>query len=207
MVMNRRQILTTAAASLAVSASMGPASADNPMPTELREAIERQPFAPVLGNLQGDITLTEFFDYNCPVCKTLPPLFQKLLASDPNLRIVLREWPVIRPESESVAKISLATLKQGKYWQFHHAMMAHKGRADEASALAVAEAAGLDMAKLKRDRDGKDIMSHIYHSMDLGDHMMLAGTPSFIAGNSGAFGRQSLSDLQALVKQARIDLS
>ena len=62
------------------------------------------------------------------------------------------------------------------------------------------------MAKLKRDRDSREVIEHIYHSMDLADHMMLAGTPTFIAGNGGAFGDQSLADLQALVKQARKDL-
>lgn len=204
--LNRRHLIlgTLAASLLRPSASL---AQDNPMPEELRQAIERQPFSPVLGNPKGNITLTEFFDYNCPICRTVPPLLQALISQDKQLRIVLREWPVIRPDSEVLARISLATLKQGKYWQFHHQMLSEQGRRGEKAAMATAETLGLDMAKLKRDMDGSDVSGHISQSMDLGDHMGLTGTPTFIAGHTGAFGRQSLDELKALVATARRQLS
>lgn len=104
------------------------------MPPELRDAIERQPFSPVLGNPKGDVTLTEFFDYNCPHCRTSVPVIRKLIGDDPHLRVVLREWPVYGEGSEFCARASLASLKQGKYWQFHSGLMAIRGRAEEASA-------------------------------------------------------------------------
>lgn len=204
--LNRRHLIlgTFAASILRPSVSLAD---DNPMPDELRQAIERQPFSPVLGNPKGNITLTEFFDYNCPICRTVPPLLQALIAQDKQLRIVLREWPVIRPDSEVLARISLATLKQGKYWQFHHEMLSEKGRRGEKAAMDTVEKLGLDMAKLKRDMDGTDVSGHINQSLELGDHMGLTGTPTFIAGNTGAFGRQSLSELKALVSTARQQLS
>jgi protein-disulfide isomerase len=191
-----------AAACLAPSAH----AQDNPMPPELREAIERQPFAPVLGNAKGNITLTEFFDYNCPYCRAGFPDLRRLIGEDPELRVVYREWPIFGEDSLAASQVSLATLKQGKYWDFHSAMMESKGRAAAATALRVAEKAGLDMAKLKRDMQSDDVMGHIDHSIALGDHMGLAGTPTFIAGHGGLFGKQSLQDLRALVAQARADL-
>ncbi|MBJ2153407.1 MULTISPECIES: DsbA family protein [Paracoccaceae] len=180
---------------------------DNPMPPELRDAIERQPFSPVLGNSKGDVTLTEFFDYNCPHCRTSVPVIRKLIGDDPHLRVVLREWPVFGESSEFCARASLASVKQGKYWQFHSGLMAIRGRAEEASAMRVAQEVGLDLAKLRRDMRSADVEGHIAQSMALGDHMGLMGTPTFIAGNDALFGKKSGSELKQLVAQARKDLA
>ncbi|MFE3839028.1 DsbA family protein [Pseudogemmobacter sonorensis] len=179
----------------------------NPMPEELREAIERQPFSPVLGNARGDVTLTEFFDYNCPHCRTTVPVIRRLIAGDPGLRVVLREWPIFGAGSEFCARASLAALKQRKYWEFHSSLMAIRGRAEEASAMKVAAEVGLDTGRLRRDMDSADVAGHIAQSMALGDHMGLMGTPTFIAGNGGLFGKQSRADLRRLIAQARKDLS
>lgn len=180
---------------------------DNPMPPELRDAIERQPFSPVLGNSKGDVTLTEFFDYNCPHCRTSVPVIRKLIGDDPHLRVVLREWPVFGESSEFCARASLASVKQGKYWQFHSGLMAIRGRAEEASAMRVAQEVGLDLAKLRRDMRSADVEGHIAQSMALGDHMGLMGTPTFIAGNDALFGKRSGFELRDLVARARRDLS
>ncbi|MDQ2067954.1 DsbA family protein [Xinfangfangia sp. CPCC 101601] len=200
--LTRRNLLLTASAAGLVAATPVLAN-DNEMPAELREAIERQPFSPVLGNPKGDVTLTEFFDYNCPICREVPPLLQKLIAGDKNLRIVLREWPVLRPSSEELARVSLASLKQKKYWQMHHGLLSAKRGLNIDAALRIAGDLGLDTAQLKRDMNSDDVSGHIWQSMDLGDHMGLSGTPTFIAGNDGRFGRQSLAELQQLIAIAR----
>ena len=179
---------------------------DNPMPEVLREALERQGDAPVLGNPGGDITLTEFFDYNCPFCRQTVPVLQRLIQGDPHLRVVFREWPIFGEGSLFAARASLAALQQGKYWQFHAALMQIRGRAEEASVLRTAGKVGLDSARLRKDMESEKVLAHIEHSMALADHMELAGTPTFIAGNDGLFGRQTLKDLQKLVEQARADL-
>ncbi len=185
----------------------GFARADNPpMPPELREAIERQPFAPVFGNPQGDITLTEFFDYNCPYCRKGYPDLVALIREDAKLRVVLREWPIFGEDSLAATRVSLATLRQGGYAAFHASMMAVKGRAGEALALRVAREGGLDLDRIRADMRSAEVEGHIERSMALGDHMALAGTPTYIAGNGGAFGHQRLKDLRALVAQARKEM-
>ena len=179
---------------------------DNPMPEELRRAIEREGDPVVLGNPEGDITLTEFFDYNCPFCRETVPVLQGLIQSDPQLRVVFREWPIFGEGSLFAARASLASLAQGGYWQFHAELMKIRGRVEEAPVLRAAKKVGLDMARLRKDMESDRVLAHIDHSMALADHMGLAGTPTFIAGNDGLFGRQARGDLQALVKQARAEL-
>lgn len=178
-------------------------SSPPPMPPELRDAIERQPFSPVLGNPNGNLTLTEFFDYNCPVCKNVPAILQKLIAADKDLRIVLREWPVLAESSEMAARASLASLKQDKYWQFHQQLMSISGQLKEASIMRAADRVGLDRARLTKDMQSDEVSEHIWQSLDLGDHMGLSGTPTFIAGNDGAFGHQTYAQLKELISQAR----
>ena len=142
--LTRRLILARAGATAALGAL--PASAaerDNPMPEDLRRSLERDPTAPVLGNGGGNITLSEFFDYNCQYCRKMLPLMSQLVREDPQLRLVYREWPVFGADSEFAAKASLASLQQGKYWQFHAALMSMKGRAEEASVMRIARQVGL----------------------------------------------------------------
>ena len=131
---------------------------------------------------------------------------QRLIGEDPKLRVVFREWPVFGEGSFFAAKASLAALQQGKYWPFHNALMAMKGRAEEASVLRIARQTGLDVGKLQADMEKRAILDQIYETMDLADTMMLTGTPTFIAGHEASFGKLGLADLKALVAQARQDL-
>lgn len=175
----------------------------NPMPDALRRAIERDPNAPVLGNPKGDITLTEFFDYNCPHCKRMVPVMQKLIGADAGLRVVFREWPVFGSGSEFAARAALAALGQGKYWPVHSGLMAMRGRAEEASVMRVVRKLGLDERKLRADMNSKRVSDHIATSFELADHMSLVGTPTLIAGDEAVFGYQTEADLRALVARAR----
>lgn len=196
----------TALAMLAATATAPvPALAQrtNPMPERLRRDLERDPNAPLLGNPKGDITLTEFFDYNCPHCRKMVPIMQQLIASDPKLRVVFREWPVFGEGSVFAARAALASLPQGKYWAMHSGLMTMRGRAEKASVLRVARAVGLDIAKLEQDMQGEAVNAHIDRSMELADHMGLIGTPTLIAGDEAVFGQNSLAELQALVARAR----
>ena len=206
---NRRDILI--GASLASAATVLPAfgqdaARPNPMPEELRKDLERDPTAPVLGNPGGNVTLTEFFDYNCPFCREMVPVVQRLIASDPQLRVVYREWPVFGEGSDFAARASLASLQQGKYWAFHVALMQMKDRAEEASVLRVADRVGLDIDRLRNDMEAQPVIDHVGRSISLGDHMQLVGTPTFICGDEAVFGKQSLADLQGLVARGRATL-
>ena len=175
----------------------------NPMPEELRQALERDPTAPVLGNPDGNITLTEFFDYNCPHCKTMLPLMSELVRSDPQLRVVLREWPVFGPGSEFAARASLATLPTGNYWRLHAALRGMRARAEEAPVMRAVRDLGLDEAAIRTGMQADTVERHITYSHLLGDHMGLMGTPSFICGDEAAFGAMTLEELRALVQRGR----
>ncbi|AGT11185.1 DsbA family protein [Paracoccus aminophilus] len=207
-VMSRRALMklglaSTGALTLGARAGFGH---ENPMPDALRQALERAPFAPVLGNPEGDVTLTEFFDYNCPFCRTSVPVMKRVIDGDKKLRVVFREWPIFGEGSIFATKASLATLKQGKYWAFHERLMAIKGKANEQSVMEVVRAVGLDETRLKRDMESDEVLGHIDHSMQLGEHLGLAGTPSFIAGHEGLFGKQEFSAMTGLIAKARTDL-
>ncbi|WP_226341292.1 DsbA family protein [Gemmobacter serpentinus] len=207
---DRRRVMAMGAVSagaLWLGVVPGATEGNPPMPAELRRALEHEGKPPVLGNGSGDVTLTEFFDYNCPYCRKAVPVIRSLIAADPKLRVVFREWPIFGEGSYFAAQASLAAMKQRKYWQMHTALMSIRGRAEEASVLVAAQDVGLDLARLKRDMESDAVLSHIAQSSMLADHMELAGTPYFIAGNDGRFGGQKLKDLQALVAQARKELA
>ena len=153
-----------------------------------REALERDPNAPVLGNPDGDVTVVEFFDYNCPYCRRVKPHMEALLAADPNVRVVYREWPILGEGSVFAARAALASRNQGKYEEFHWAMMELSGRAEEASVMRAAEDIGLDVVQLRRDMNAPEIDEHIATSMRLSRAMGFSGTPSFVIGDSLAPG-------------------
>lgn len=202
----RRTLLAATAASAALAALPALAQAparENPMPDELRRAMERDPTAPVLGNSEGNITLTEFFDYNCPHCRTMLPLVQQLVSSDPNLRVVYREWPVFGAGSDFAARASLATLAMGRYWQMHAGLLTMRRRAEEATVMRVAREVGLDEAALREAMLAEPIERHINTSHMLADHMGLAGTPTFICGDEAVFGAMTLQELRELVARGR----
>ena len=197
----RRLLLASAGAFAALPALAQ--DRPNPMPADLRRALERDPTAPVLGNPQGDITLTEFFDYNCDYCRSMLPVIQQLVSSDPQLRVVYREWPVFGPGSDFAARASLAALPTGKYWQFHAGLLTMRGRAEEASVMRVARKVGLDEARLRRDMDSEPVERHISMSHLMAEHMGLVGTPTFICGDEAVFGGRTLEEMRALIERGR----
>lgn len=168
-----------------------------------KATLENDPNAPVLGNPDGDVTVVEFFDYNCPYCRRVKPEMEALLAADPNVRVVYREWPILGDGSVFAARAALASRNQGKYEEFHWAMMQLKERAEEASILRTAEDIGLDVAQLRRDMNGPEIEEHIQTSMRLAQSLGFSGTPSFVIGDSLAPGLIQADQMIELVHQAR----
>jgi protein-disulfide isomerase len=153
----------------------------------------------VIGNPRGRITLVEFFDYNCGYCKRALADMQTLLKSDPDLRIVLKEFPVLGPGSLEAAQVSVAVLKQGndKYLAFHTRLLSDRGPADKSKALAAAKATGLDMAKLEKDLAAPEIESTLEESYRLANALGLTGTPSYVVGEQvviGAVGAEALKE-------------
>ncbi|HET6320778.1 MAG TPA: DsbA family protein [Hyphomicrobium sp.] len=145
--------------------------------------IYRDPAADVAGNPEGDITVVEFFDYNCGYCKRGLHDVVKLIESDPKVRVVFKELPILSKGSEEASRVAIAAGKQGKYWDMHKAMLEAKGVMNEANALQIATKLGLDMDKLKKDMASPEVQKEIEKSEALAKKMGVNGTPHFLVGN------------------------
>lgn len=150
--------------------------------------IYRQPDASIGGNPDGDIAVVEFFDYNCGYCKRGLLDIVKLIESDPKVRVVFKELPILSKGSEEASRIALAARKQGKYWELHRAMLSSKGQLNEASTLQIAEKLGLDVAKLKADMASPEVKAEIEKSEALAKKMGVNGTPHFLVGDRAIAG-------------------
>lgn len=168
-----------------------------------RQVLEQDPNAPVLGNPDGNVTVVEFFDYNCPYCRKAMSEVEALLKADPNVRLVYREWPILSEGSIFAAKAALAAREQGKYNDLHWALMGLDEPAGEASVLRVAEEVGLDIAKLRSDMEASDGQDHIDDLMRLARALGFNGTPSFVIGDNLVPGFIERNQLETLVDQAR----
>ncbi len=158
----------------------------------------------VLGNPAGDVTLVEFFDYNCGFCKRALGDLHALLETDKNLRVVMKEFPILSAGSLGAARVSLGVAKQGKYMDFHSALMNARGQANEERALAIAEKLGLDMKKLKADMNEKEVMGAITSAAVLARELGINGTPAYIIDGaiiSGAVGVEALRGQIAKVRE------
>lgn len=168
-----------------------------------REDLERDPNAPVLGNPKGDVTIVEFFDYNCPYCKQVSGDVKRVIENDEDVRLVYREWPILGPGSVFAARAALASRKQGKYEEMHWALMEQQGRVTEQSTIAVAERLGLDIEQLRRDMEDAEIDQHIARSHELTRALGFSGTPSFVIGDQAAPGLIPYRQIRSLVTAAR----
>ena len=168
-----------------------------------RDVLENDPNAPVLGNPDGDVTVVEFFDYNCPYCRRVKPEIEALLAEDPNVKLVYREWPILGEGSVFAARAALAAREQGKYEEFHWALMGMQGRAEEASVIRVAEEVGLDIAQLRRDMQAPETDAHISASMEMSRDLGFNGTPSFVIGDALVPGVIDADQMIRLTEEAR----
>jgi protein-disulfide isomerase len=167
------------------------------------DEVFRDPDSPVGGNANGDVTLVEYFDYNCPYCRRVGPTMVQAEAADAKLRIVYKEFPILGPNSVFAAKAALAAHRQGKYVAFHKALMAVEGVADKDKVMEVAATVGLDLDRLKSDMDDPAIQKMIERNLALAQALRISGTPSFVAGNQIVRGAVDLTALQGLIREAR----
>ncbi len=165
-----------------------------------RAALEQDPDSPVLGNPEGDVVIVEFFDYRCPYCKRAADTLFEVVRNDGNIRLVMKEYPILGPESLYAAQVALAAGKQGKYEEFHFTLMRGKGKVDEPGVLAAAESIGLDVEQLKRDMRSADVDQALRKNYELADALDIGGTPAFVIGDTlvpGAIDRKTLLELVA----------
>jgi protein-disulfide isomerase len=186
---SRRTLLTGAAAVLAAPL---PASARVlRLPTELASQALQLPGRISLGDPRGDVTLVEFFDYNCPYCKNAAADIRPLLRSEPKLRYVLVNYAVLGAPSIEASRVALAFSIQrtpSGYQALHERLFQLRGRVDAARAVALAVELGADRARLVADADGDRVTDALVRSGRLGEELGLIATPSFVAGREAVVG-------------------
>jgi protein-disulfide isomerase len=170
---------------------------------EHTEEIPKDPAAPVGGNPDGEVTLVEFFDYNCPYCRRVAPTVTELEEADPDLRLIYKEFPILGPGSQFAARAALASRRQGKYVAFHNALMQATEQVAEATVMKVARDVGLDTEQLRADMQDPAIQEAIARNLQLADALGITGTPSFIIGEEIVPGAVDLRTLQSLIARAR----
>jgi protein-disulfide isomerase len=165
--------------------------------------LANDPGAPSIGNPKADVTIVEFFDYACPYCKAVEPRLEALLKADPRVRLVLKEFPILTPESMIAAKAALASVRQGKYAAYHNAMMRFEGRLTEADIFDMAKAAGLDVARLKRDMNAPAVSDQIIGVFNQARGIRVFQTPAFIVNGRLLGSESALIDFRREVAAAR----
>lgn len=138
---------------------------------------------PDVGSKNADITIVEFFDYNCGYCKQGYEAVQQGLDNDKNLRFVFVDFPILSDASHLASRYALAAQKQGKYFELHRELMKFKGPKTEESILGLAKTAGLDVEKLKVDVNSPDVEAAIKKNTELAQKLAITGTPAFIIGD------------------------
>lgn len=158
---------------------------------------------PAKGNARGDVTIVEFFDARCGYCKQMQPAMDALLRRDPNIRVVLKDLPILGPNSVLASRALLAAHRQGRYVPLYDALLSLRGEPTEAVLRQQAERAGLDWARLRRDMDDPAIMARIERNLGLAQRLGIEGTPALVIGNTLVPGAIELPALERLVAEAR----
>lgn len=158
---------------------------------------------PVLGNPDGDVTVVEFFDYRCGYCKAVAPHVMEVIKGDGKVRLVLKELPILGPDSIMAARWSLAARKEKAYQPFHTAMMKYKGTYTAESLGKMAEENGLDAKKIAAAADSDEISQILKANMQLARELGINGTPAFVVGDHLVPGAMGPDDLKELIADAR----
>lgn len=172
-----------------------------------RDELDRDPDSPVLGNPDGDVVVVEFFDYRCPYCVRVAEPLREAIEADGNVRLVMKEFPILGPDSVAAARMALAAVKQDKYEELHFAFMSVSGKLTEEAAFKLAEKAGLDMDQLRRDMEDPAIEEMLQRNFALAQALQINGTPAFIIGDQIVRGAIDMRSLRQIVDKTRANSS
>ena len=200
------EVLEEASAELTRRQSAAEAAKQASMVKKHAETIFNSPRGVVVGNRSGDVNFVEFFDYNCGYCKRALSDMDEVLKEDKNVRFVLKELPILGPDSVEASHVAVAVKNQlqgAKYFDFHNKLMAVKGKVNAAKALDIAKEAGADVAQLKKDMEAPATKAAIADTVALGDRLGLTGTPAFIVGDEIVFGAVGQAALKAKIDSVR----
>ncbi|WP_454917473.1 DsbA family protein [Xanthobacter sediminis] len=199
------EVLQEAIAVLETRQSAAEATSRNKALSSVKPLLNDSPRGVVVGNPKGDVTLVEFFDYNCGYCKKALSDLQGLIKEDPNLRVVLREFPVLGPGSVEAAQVAVAVrmVAPEKYLAFHQALLGGRGQADRAKALAAAKEVGIDPALIQKQASSPELNATLDESMKIAEALSLNGTPSYVVGDQVVVGAVGFDKLKAAIAESR----
>ncbi len=158
---------------------------------------------PVAGNPKGDVTIVEFFDYNCGFCKQTADALLESVKADGKVKLVFKDFPILTDESATAARIALAAKKQGKYEDVYRAYMRYRGRLDEKAAWRLAGEAGVNVEQAKRDMDAPEIDKQLRRNMELAHALDISGTPTFVIGDQVVSGAMEQAVFRQMYDNAR----
>ena len=168
----------------------------------VRKELLDAPLSPTQGNPNADVTIVEFFDFKCGYCKRVAPVLHEILKTDPNVRVVFKQLPVLGPDSILAAQVALAVAKQGKYDVFHDALM-NAEALDEKTVFALVDKHGLDTAKLRQDMMSPDIKAELESNLAMSGPLGISGTPGFVIGDAIAPGAIDIETMRQMIAAAR----
>ncbi len=168
-----------------------------------RAALTQDPDSPVAGNPDGDVSIVEFFDYKCPYCRRVASTIKDVVAADGKIRLVMKEFPVLGPQSIKAARAALAAVKQGKYEKFHWALMTEPGDMSDPHIRQIARTVGLDVEQMQKDMESPEIQAMAQRNRELARALQITGTPAFVIDDTLVPGAIDRKTLEHLVAQAR----
>jgi protein-disulfide isomerase len=207
--LNRRRtlgLLGSGAVMAAAAAVPGSAFAEGDDEKVLTEALVlRDPDIPVTGNAGGDITIVEWFDYQCPYCRKLEPELRQVVQDDGKVRLVSKDWPILGPVSVVAARMALACKFQDKYSQAHDALIGVNSKLTEPRIDELLAGAGIDLDRAKRDlaANAKTIDAILARNNDQATAFGFRGTPSFIVGKFRVPGALTIAQFEQVIADAR----
>jgi protein-disulfide isomerase len=167
-----------------------------------QDELLHDPASPVSGNLSGNVTLVEFFDYRCGYCKRSAGAVTQLQKDDPRVRVIYKDFPILGDASELAAKAALASRAQGKHQAFHEAILAAKTEITKIELLRIADEVGLDTKKLETDMGNPEWQAVIDRNRALANELGINGTPGFIVGTELVPGALDMKGLKELIARA-----
>ncbi|TDR85394.1 DsbA family protein [Enterovirga rhinocerotis] len=174
--------------------------------TEVREAVVSAKHGVVVGNASGDVTLVEFFDYNCGFCKRALGDLRGLMKADGKLRVVLRDLPVLGPDSVEASRVAMAAKAQlsgDRAFEYHARLLETRGRIGGEQALKLAKEMGLDVARIQRDVNGAEVQQAVATNTMLAERLGLTGTPAYVVGEEVISGAVGIEPLRQAIETAR----
>ncbi len=160
---------------------------------------------PAAGNVDGDVTIVEFFDYNCGYCRKAFEDIMKLIEVDTKVRVVFMELPILSPSSRTMAQLALGAHMQGKYFEMHAALMDYRGSQSEDEYYKIASGIGLDIEKLRADATSKQVTDMLDKASEVARDLSIRGTPGFVIGEKIYPGYIGMEGFKSAIEEARAE--